>query len=120
MKIMLVDDDHATGLSLTRALMGDYVVNLVTDAQTALNVAKAYTYDLILLNSMMANLDSTQLCKRLRNDGYEGLIFTLSRGSGAETQEDCLRSMNVGADACMTHPYEVKELLAKLHRLLNP
>ncbi len=120
MKIMLVDDDQATGMSLTRALMDDYVVNLVTDGQTALNVAEVYKYDLILLNLSMTNCDSIELCETLRNQGYKGLIFMLSRGSRAESQAECLRSIDVGANDCLTTPYEVKELLSRVHALLAP
>ncbi len=120
MKIMLVDDDRLTGLSLTKTLMEDYVVNLVTDEQTALKVAKAYDYDLILLNSILTHGDSIQLCEDLRSDGYQGLIFMLSCNSSQESQSECRRSLEVGANDYLTHPYQKDELLEKLHTLLHP
>lgn len=120
MRIMLVEDDQTAGISLTRALMGEnYVVNLVTDGQTALDVAKVYPYDLILLNLMLTDGEGIQLCESLRGGGYKGSIFMVSRSASPGTKVNCLRGMDAGANDCLANPYNVEELLSRVQILLK-
>ncbi|MCM1984883.1 response regulator transcription factor [Lyngbya confervoides] len=119
MKVLLVDDDQNTGISLSHTLLSSkYVVNLVTDSQTALKMAEFCDYDLILLNLLPQSEDSYLLCRDLRRDGYQGPILLLSRIPNGNEQTACVRGIDSGANACLSDPYEVEELLDRMKTLL--
>ena len=116
MKILLVDDDQLSGTSLTEAFTTkNYVVNLVTDGETALKIARSCPYDLIVLNLFSKGL---KLCELLRLGGYGGSIMMMSQLPEPAAQSECDQSIHLGADDCMTHPYEMPELLDRMHQLL--
>ena len=120
MKVLLVDNDHRSGSSLTQALMEEnYVVNLVTDGETALNIARACPYDLILLNLLAQNTTSRKLCSLLRGGGYQGSIMMLSESDPCEITQNCEQNIDAGADDCLNHPFELQELLKRLKLLLG-
>jgi DNA-binding response OmpR family regulator len=120
MKILLVDDDQLSGPSLTQAFMEEnYVVNLVTDAETALKIARACPYDLIVLNLHSRSHTSIRLCELLRSGRYEGSILMLSREDNSGTQVECNLSLDAGANECLDNSYKVAELLERMHVLLG-
>ena len=120
MKILLVDDDQFSGPSLTQAFMEEnYVVNLVTDGETALKIARACPYDLIVLNLHSRSHSSIGLCELLRSSHYQGAIVMLSRQDHPASKRECSLSLDAGANECLENPYDVKDLLATMQTLLS-
>lgn len=120
MKVLLVDDDQFSGPSLTQSFMEEnYVVNLVTDAETALKIARVCPYNLIVLNLHSRSHSSIRLCELLRKSQYNGAIIMLSRQDHQDAQIECNLSVEVGANECLEHPYDLRELLKKMHVLMQ-
>ena len=120
MKVLLVDDDQSSGSSLTQALMAEnYVVNLVTDSETALKIARSCPYDLIVLNLLSPQKIGETLCKTLRGDGYRGSIMMLSRQDKSDAQLECDRSLHAGANDCFRPSDDLRELIARVHLLMD-
>ena len=116
MKILLVDEDQSSGTFLTEAFTTEnYVVNLVTDGETALKIARSCPYDLIVLNILSKGL---KLCELLRRGGYGGSIMMVSQLPELAAQAECEESLKLGADDCMTQPYDMPEMFDRMHRLL--
>lgn len=119
MKVLLVDNNQASGSSLTHALMEEnYVVNLVTDGETALNIARFCPYDLILLNLISLNQIGLKLCEGLRGNGYRGFIMMLtSQGANLE----CDRTLSANSQDSQEPADGVKRVLERVDELLlNP
>lgn len=117
MKILLAEDDHSTGLALCEILTKQhYNVDLATDGQKALDLAKALEYDLIILDVIIPKLDGISLCKQLRNNGYDKPILLLT---AKDRSDDRVMGLDAGADDYVAKPFDLPELLARIRALLR-
>jgi DNA-binding response OmpR family regulator len=68
MRILLVEDDVRLAETLAEALTDQlYVVDFVHDGEAGWYQAKILSYDLLLLDVMLPELDGISLCHRLRS-----------------------------------------------------
>ncbi|MCU0566463.1 MAG: response regulator [Oculatellaceae cyanobacterium Prado106] len=117
MKILLVEDDQATGSTLVESLSAHlYTVNLATDGMTGLELAKTDQYDLLLLDVMVPGLDGVSLCRRLRAEGYTSPIVLLT---AKESRSDRILGLDAGADDYVIKPFDLEELLARIRALIR-
>lgn len=112
MKILLIEDNPTVGTFLSQALTRQrYTVDLATTERVGLDLAIAEHYELILLSTTVANLDSIRFCTQLRAQGCQTLIFLLVE---RQTAANIVAILDAGADDYMTQPYELTTLLARL------
>jgi DNA-binding response OmpR family regulator len=117
MKILLVEDDKQTAAVLTESLTAHcYLVNTTNDGRTALEFAKAYDYDLIVLDVMIPGLDGVSLCSKLRSQGYRMPILMLT---AKDSTSDRILGLKAGADDYVIKPFDLSELLARIQALLR-
>ena len=117
MRILLVEDDKQLTESLTEALaVQRYVVDSVSDGETAWEKTQASIYDLILMDITLPKLDGIQLCERLRDRGYASPVLMLT---ARDTSLDKVVGLDAGADAYMVKPFNLPELLAQIRALLR-
>ncbi|NEN89850.1 MAG: response regulator transcription factor [Okeania sp. SIO3H1] len=106
MKILLVEDDKQVADALSEALRDrNYVVEIAQDGTEGLELAKTFTYDLIILDLILPKLDGITLCQQLPSSGDRTLILMLT---GKDTSDDRV----LGLDDYVVKPFEMKELLA--------
>lgn len=117
MKILLVEDDASTAQFLSATLTADqYAVDVATDGQTGLELAKQWEYDLIVLDVMIPKLDGISVCRQLRSQGNQTPILLLTaRGSN----QDVVTGLDAGADDYLTKPFDLSQLLARIRALLR-
>ncbi|NHN55629.1 response regulator transcription factor [Calidifontibacter sp. DB0510] len=115
-RVLVVDDEVAlagmVGNYLDRA---GYTVQLAHDGLAALEAARAFTPDVVVLDLGLPGLDGIEVCRQLRtfSDAYV-LMLT------ARTEEvDTLIGLSVGADDYVTKPFSVRELVARIGVLLR-
>lgn len=118
-KILLVEDDKDI-----RELICDYFMakseNTIT-VDTAFDglsgVEKAYenTYDLLLLDIMLPELDGFEICKQVRADSDVPIIFITARAS----QADMLTGYALGCDDYVVKPFPLPILLNKVTALIK-
>ncbi len=117
MKILLVEDDTITANLLTRALNAhNYNVNTAADGETALQLARAYDYDLIVLDVMIPKLDGISLCRELRSSGCQMPILLLT---ALDSKSNLVQGLEAGADDYMVKPFNIEELMARIRALLR-
>jgi DNA-binding response OmpR family regulator len=68
----------------------------------------------LILDWMMPGGDGTDVCRRLRKDGYSRAILMLT---AKDTVEDRVEGLDAGADDYLVKPFELAELLARLRAL---
>lgn len=79
MKILLIEDDKYTASMISNALTACYyLIDTTENGQTGLELTKAYSYDLILLDVIVPGLDGVSLCRQLRSQGYQMPILMLT------------------------------------------
>jgi two-component system alkaline phosphatase synthesis response regulator PhoP len=115
--ILLIEDEPGLVITLTdRLQMHGYAVENLADGQAGLAAAMAGSYDLILLDVMLPNLNGFEICRKLRAAGRNTPVLMLTaRGQ----MVDKIHGLKIGADDYMTKPFEVMELLARIEALLR-
>lgn len=96
-KILIVEDEQAIGRALQLKLTHEgYAVELVGDGAQALELLKENSYDLILMDLVMPNLDGFGLLERLGKEAGAPKAMVLSNLSQAE---DADKALALGATA---------------------
>jgi DNA-binding response OmpR family regulator len=117
MKILLVEDDQATAAAVAAALTVDhYSVNVATDGKTALALALAFAYDLVLLDVLIPEIDGISVCRHLRSQGDATPILLLT---AKDASRDRVLGLDAGADDYLVKPFHMPELLARIRALLR-
>ena len=117
MKILLVEDDEITANVLAQELTTHhYTVETTADGQTALELAQAFHYDLLLLDIILPNLDGMTLCRQVRSHGLQMPILLLSAKDSSTVR---VMGLEAGADDYVVKPYELNELIARIQALLR-
>jgi DNA-binding response OmpR family regulator len=117
MKILLVEHNKDYALFITEAFKAyNHQIETATDSQTALELAKAFEYDLLLVDVIAPKLDGVELCYQLRTQGYELPIIILAEESAKNLS---IKGIEVGADDYIIKPFEIQELIAKITALMR-
>jgi two-component system, OmpR family, alkaline phosphatase synthesis response regulator PhoP len=116
-KILIVEDnlDLAFGLRNNLEIEG-YAVDVEHEGTSGLSRAREETYDLVLLDLMLPGLHGFHVLRALREDRSRVPILILT-ALGAEA--DKVRGLKLGADAYVTKPFGLLELLARVEALLR-
>jgi DNA-binding response OmpR family regulator len=117
MKILLVEDDLATQKLLAEVLTArNYQMEVAGDGKSALELARKFDYDLMLLDINIPKLDGLSVCKLLRMEGSQLPILLLT---AKDEISDRIIGWDAGADDYAIKPFSVPELLARIRALLR-
>jgi two-component system, OmpR family, response regulator len=116
-RILVVDDDPKLGKLLLLGLSENgSTADLTTRGEDALTMAKARYYDAIVLDAALPGLDGIQTCVRLRADGVWTPVLMLT---AREALESRIIALDSGADDCLTKPFAISELQARLRSVVR-
>ena len=115
-RVLVVEDDVRMAEAIVRALRAAKVVADVASggANDALWMVHAATYDVIVLDVMLPDMDGFEACRRLRADSVSTPIIMVT---ARDSVEDRVRGLDAGADDYLTKPFSLSELLARLRAL---
>ena len=119
--VVLVDDDRMLVKIIAQVLtMHGMRVSSAYDGETGLHLVRESLPDLVILDIMMPRLDGFAVCQRLKSDPETSDIPVLvfSALGASELQLAHKDAAAIGADACMTKPVKVEELLDQVALLL--
>jgi DNA-binding response OmpR family regulator len=115
-RILLVEDDRALGSVLRDNLAFDgYDVEWVRDGTSAVNRHREFRPDLIVLDIMLPGKSGFDLFELFNQGGRTSIIILTARDQRA----DKLRGLSLGADDYVTKPFDLQELLARVHAVLR-
>lgn len=115
-KALVVEDDANIAELLRLYLEKDgFEVSIASDGGTAVDLARVEALDLILLDIMLPVKDGWQVCRQVREFSKVPIIMLTAKG---ETF-DKVSGLEMGADDYITKPFEVKELLARVHAVMR-
>ncbi len=116
MRILVVDDEKLLVKGMKFNLENEgYEVDACYDGETAIEMAKANSYDLILLDIMMPKVDGLEACMRIRESSTVPIIMLTARSEDT----DKLIGFEYGADDYITKPFNILELKARVRALLR-
>ena len=114
--ILLVDDDPMI-LKFTSANLRarGYEVSMAEDGESALKMVRESAPDLVILDILMPEMDGFEVCRRLREwSPVPILVLTAIGETNARWQ-----LLQLGANDYMAKPFDIAELLKRVHRLLK-
>jgi len=118
-KILIVDDEEDLVESVRFPLeMEGFHVLVSYDGEDALNLARKENPDLILLDLMLPRLDGYKVCQLLKSDDRHKHIPILMLTAKSQAKDMAL-GMETGANAYITKPFDIRDLLKKVKAHLN-
>ena len=116
-RILVVEDDSAIAFGLQVDLRSEgYDVEITSDGERALQLARRENFDLILLDVMLPRKDGFEVCRELRLGGTKTPIIMLT----AKVQEaEKVMGLELGADDYVTKPFSPRELRARVKAALR-
>ena len=116
MKILVVDDEKLLVKGIKFNLENEgYDVDACYDGETAVEMAKATSYDLILLDIMMPKLNGLEVCMKIRETSTVPIIMLTARTEGT----DKLIGFEYGADDYITKPFNILEVKARIKAIMR-
>ena len=115
MKILFVEDDDRIAQPLAEDLRHQHhVIDIAEDGIKGWEYTQSTSYDLVLLDLMLPQLDGITLCKKLRSANFSTPILVLT---ARDTTVDKVIGLDAGADDYLVKPFELKELAARIRAL---
>jgi two-component system, OmpR family, KDP operon response regulator KdpE len=115
-RILVVDDEPQITRVLRTSLSSQgYDIRVANDGETALEIMKDWTPDLVITDLSMPNMDGLQLCRRLRPSTRIPIIVLSVRGE----ERTKVQALDAGADDYVTKPFGIEELLARVRANLR-
>lgn len=115
-KVLLVDDEKRMLDLLELYLRAHkYKSKKALSAKEALSYLEEETFDIVLIDIMMPEINGWDLCRTIRKNSDVPIIMVTAR----EQKEDIVKGLKLGADDYITKPFDEEELLARIEALLR-
>lgn len=115
MKLLIVEDEPQL-LSLIRKGLSErnHDVSAALDGSTALQLLEDNSFDVVVLDVMLPDINGIEICRRLRAAGNYVPILMLT---ALDSSENIVSGLNSGADDYMSKPFKFSELEARINAL---
>ncbi|MGZ4969600.1 MAG: response regulator [Methylobacter sp.] len=115
MRLLLVEDDEILGDGLVEGLkMEGYAVDWLTNGKLADEALKINSYELIVLDLNLPDMEGLDILKALRGRKDETPVMVLT---AKDTVPDRVMGLDSGADDFVIKPFELDEVCARLRAL---
>ena len=116
--ILLVDDDPALRDALREQLdlHEEFATDEADTGSRGLEMAKANSYDAILLDVGLPDLDGREVCRLMRKAGVKAPVIMLT---GQDSDADTILGLEAGANDYITKPFRLGVLVARLRAQLR-
>lgn len=115
-KILVVDDERdITDILQFNLEYEGFEVTAATSAEEAMELLDS-SYVLLILDVMMGGMTGFKMADQLRKEGNKIPIIFLT---AKDTENDMLTGFSIGGDDYIKKPFSIKELVARVHSVLN-
>lgn len=115
-KILVIEDEVNIAELLRLYLEKDgFQVRIAGDGATGVAEVKVFEPDLVLLDIMLPVMDGWEVCRAVRKTSNVPIIMLTAK----QETFDKVAGLEMGADDYIVKPFEVKELLARIHAVLR-
>ncbi|MFN3370775.1 MAG: response regulator transcription factor [Sphingomonadaceae bacterium] len=116
-RLLLVEDDRLLSDALSRMLeMAGFTVYVTAYGEDALDLARAYRFDVVVLDLSLPDIPGQQVLQQLHQMRAETPVIILSGESGLEAK---IANLREGADDYITKPFHRDELMMRIHAVLR-
>ena len=115
MRILIAEDEVTIARALKVMLeKNKYAVDMVHNGSDALDYIQATTYDALVLDIMMPELDGFSAVKEIRKTSDVPVIMLSARSE----EYDKLYGFDLGIDDYVTKPFSPKELMMRVNAVM--
>ncbi len=116
LKVLIVEDESNIAELLQLYLEKEgFETSIASDGGKAIELFHSFAPDLIMLDIMLPVMDGWAVCRKIRETSQVPIIMLTAKG---ETS-DKVNGLENGADDYITKPFEMKEVLARIHAVLR-
>jgi two-component system OmpR family response regulator len=117
MRLLVAEDSPKMASLLRRGLTEEgYAVDVVSNGIDAVWIATEQSFDAIVLDVVLPDIDGFEVCRRLRrSERWAPLLMLTAR----DDVSDRVRGLDAGADDYLTKPFAFEELFARLRSLVR-
>ena len=117
MRALLVEDDLAVSRGIVALLKAAaMVVDAVDTGEEALELARLYDYDVVVLDLVLPDMEGYEVVRRLRAARVETPVLILS---GLDRPQAKVKAFSMGADDFITKPFDREELVARIQAVVR-
>lgn len=117
MNVLLVDDEVELARAVSEGLAAEgFTVTAAHDGAEGLEAATSGSFDVIVLDVMMPDMNGYAVCRELRNRGVDTPVMMLTAKDGEWDQAE---AFELGADDFLTKPFSYVVLAARLKALMR-
>ena len=118
LRLMLIDDDDALRLVLRQQfeLEGLSAIHEAASMASALDTIDDFAPDIVLLDVQLPDGNGFEICRKLRNRGFDKPILMLT---GQDAEDDIVQGLEAGANDYIAKPMRMGELLARMRTHLR-
>ncbi|NPA06433.1 MAG: response regulator transcription factor [Chloroflexi bacterium] len=117
MQLLIIEDEEDFAKALAHGLQQHgYAVDLAFNGEQGLFFASIYSYDLVILDLNLPDIDGFDICQHLREQNPEVLILILTARARIE---DKVTGLDLGADDYLVKPFHFQELFARIRALIR-
>ena len=115
-KVLIVEDDSNIAELLHLYLEKEgFETAVARDGGKGVDLFRSFQPDLVLLDIMLPVMDGWSILKKIREEGGTPVIMLTAKGE----VEDRVSGLEQGADDYIVKPFEMKEVLARIHAVLR-
>ncbi|MEG0383662.1 response regulator transcription factor [Solibacillus cecembensis] len=115
-KILVVEDEKNISRFLELELKHEqFEVTVAYDGRAGLELAMNETFDCILLDVMLPELNGIEVCRRIRKHSDVPVLLLTAR----DAVMDRVAGLDAGADDYIVKPFAIEELLARIRSILR-
>ncbi len=115
--VVLVEDEEDIAFPLVRTLQREgHVVTWLDSGARVLEHVRDHEVDLVILDLGLPDMDGLDVCRALREQGFEGGIMIVTARAG---ELDRVVGLDYGADDYLSKPFGLAELQARVRALLR-
>lgn len=114
--ILVVDDEEKIRMLIRKyAEFEGHGVTEAADGMEAVNLCRKNTYDIIIMDIMMPELDGFSACKEIRKNSDTPILMLSARGE----EYDKISGFELGIDDYVVKPFSPKELMLRVDAILK-
>jgi DNA-binding response OmpR family regulator len=118
-RVLIADDEPNIVISLEFLMeQAGYEIKVATNGVEALDLARSFRPDLVLLDVMVPLKSGYEVCQQLKSDPATRevkVVMVSAKGRDVEVA----KALELGADAYITKPFSTRELVAKVREILG-
>ena len=115
-KVLIVEDENNIAELLHLYLEKEgFETAVASDGGKGVELFRSFRPDLVLLDIMLPVMDGWSVCRKIREESKTPIIMLTAKGETG----DKVSGLEMGADDYIVKPFEMKEVLARIHAVLR-